>query len=75
MLELPPEIGLPEPRGLVPEMAAVAARHPRLNLMNVEAVAAARTIGARVWVSEPTAAGILPAVLDAEGVRWDILAV
>lgn len=74
MLQLTDDIGLPDPRRLVPEMAAVAARHPSLNVMNVEAVAAARTMAARVVLSPPAAAGVLPAVLDAERLRWEVRA-
>lgn len=75
MLELPGDVGLPDPRPLVPEMVRVHSRHPRLNLLNVEATAAARLLGAKVLLSPPSAAGVLPAVLDAEGLAWDTLAV
>ena len=68
MLELPDDIGLPDPRMLVPEMAAVHQRHPRLNLLNLEAVSAARLLGATVALSEGSAAGILPALLETESV-------
>lgn len=51
-------------------MAGVSRRHAQLNLLNVEAVAAARRLSATVWLSEPAAAGVLPAVLDAEGLAW-----
>ena len=68
MLELPEDIGLPDPRMLVPEMAAVHQRHPRLNLLNLEAVSAARLLGATVALSAGSAAGILPALLEAESV-------
>jgi hypothetical protein len=70
MLRLPDEIGLPDPRQVVPAMADVAERHPRLNLMNVEAAAAARLLGARVRLSASAARGVLPSVLAAEGVPW-----
>ena len=70
MLRLPEDIGLPDPRDLVPAMAEVARRHPRVNLMNVEAAAAGRLLGARVRLSAQAAQGLLPSVLDAEGVPW-----
>ena len=70
MLRLPPEVGLPDPRATVPTMAQVAARHPRLNLLNLEAVAHAKVVGAMVWVSPQTADGILPGVLQSERVPW-----
>ncbi len=72
LLTLRDDIGLPDPRQTVPVMAGVAARHPRLNLLNLEAVAAAVTLGARIWLSEPAAAGILPGVLEAEQVPWEV---
>lgn len=70
LLELRPDIGLPDARAVVPIMAAVARRQPKLNVLNLEAVAAAQALDATVWLSEPAAAGVLPAVLDAEGVPW-----
>lgn len=70
LLELPDEIGLPAPRATVPAMARLALRHPRLNLLNLEAVAAATTLAATVWLSPPAARGVLPAVLDAEALAW-----
>lgn len=70
LLELPDDIGLPEPRASVPAMARVALRYPRLNLLNLEAVAASETLDATIWLSPPAASGLLPAVLDAEGIPW-----
>lgn len=75
LLDLPEEIGLPEPRATVPAMAHAARRHPRLNLLNLEAVAAAATLDAAIWLSSPAAAGVLPAVLDAEGLSWTTITV
>ena len=46
-------------------MVAVAGRHPKLNLLNLEAVAVALSDGAHVLLAERAAAGILPSVLDA----------
>jgi hypothetical protein len=51
-------------------MADLARRHPRLNLLNLEAAAAAHLLDAVVWLSPEAAAGILPSVLDAEGAVW-----
>jgi len=51
-------------------MAEVSHRHPRLNLLNVEATAAARLLSARVVLSPSAAGGVLPGTLDAEGVAW-----
>ena len=73
LLQLPARIGLPDSRRLVPEMAEVARRHPPLHLLNVEATAAARLLGASVLLSPPAARGILPAALTDEGIRWDIV--
>lgn len=70
LLRLPPDIGLPDPRSTVPAMADIALRHPRLNLLNLEAVAVGLTMDATLWLSEPAAHGVLPAALDAEGVVW-----
>lgn len=58
-------------QALVPEMVRVHRRHPGLNLLNLEATASARLLGARVMLSRPSAGGVLPEVLDAEGIRWD----
>jgi hypothetical protein len=70
LLELRDEIGIPDLRRIVPAMATVAVRHPRLNLLNLEAVAAGQTLDATLWLSAEAAAGVLPAVLQAEGVPW-----
>lgn len=60
LVELRGDIGLPDPRITVPEMAEVARRHSQLNLSNLEAVAAARILDAAVWLSVPAASGVLP---------------
>ena len=70
ILTLRQDIGLPDPRRTVPVMVEVAGRHPRLNLLNLEAVAAAHTLGAAVWLSPAGAAGVLPGVLDDERIGW-----
>lgn len=70
LLDLREDIVLPEPRVTVPAMARLAGRHPRLNLLNLEAAAAAAALGAEVWLSTPAVDGVLPSVLEAEGIRW-----
>lgn len=70
LLELPAEITLPDPHLLVPAMAQVHGRHRQLNLLNVEAAAAALVLGSRVMLSPAAAAGVLPTVLDDEGIKW-----
>ena len=74
MLRLPDKIGLPEPRFIVPIMVSVANRHPSLNVLNLEAVATAHLLGAVVWLSPKGVDGVLPSVLDAEGVNWEKVA-
>jgi hypothetical protein len=71
LLELRADIDLPSSRSTVPEMARLSARHPRLNLLNLEAAAAASVHESTVWLSPPAADGLLPAVLDAEGIPWE----
>jgi len=51
-------------------MVDMARRHPRLNLFNLESVAVARVLDGTIWLSAPASEGILPAVLDAEGIYW-----
>ena len=75
LLELPDHVGLPDPRRTVPVMADVARRHPTLNLMNLEATAAATVLGATVWLSEPASVGVLPHVLEADGIPWRTVAI
>jgi hypothetical protein len=75
LLELREDIGLPDPRMTIPLMVDVATRHPRLNLLNLEAVALARLLSGAVWLSEESAAGVLPAVLDEEGIAWVTVAI
>ena len=73
MFQLPDDVRLPDPRLLVPEMATVHQRHPQLNLMNLEAVAAAHVLNARVLLSERAAEGIHPEVLTLEQIAWRIV--
>lgn len=70
LLELRDDIGLPNPRTTVPAMIDVASRHPRVNLLNLEAVAVARLLAGTIWLSEQASEGVLPPVLDAEGIAW-----
>ena len=58
----------------IPVMVDVAARHPRLNLLNLEAIAFARLLSATVWLSEESSAGILPAALAEEEIAWATVA-
>jgi hypothetical protein len=71
MLQLPVNVGLPEARKTVPRMVDVATRHPQLNLLNLEAVAAASTLEAIIWLSPAGASGVLPPILDLEGIPWE----
>ncbi|MGH3535276.1 MAG: hypothetical protein ACRDQG_11315 [Pseudonocardiaceae bacterium] len=52
-------------------MAQIARRHPGLNLLNLEAVAVGRLMGATMWLSPGTAGGLLPDILDQEQVAWE----
>jgi hypothetical protein len=74
ILALPEDIGLPDPRTLVPKMVDLHARHRVLNLLNLEAVASALLLGARVLLSTQASSGVLPGVLEAEGVDWESVA-
>ena len=73
LLDLRPDIGRLDPRSTVPAMVAVAGRQQRLNLLNLEAVAVAQLVSGTIWLSEESAEGILPPVLDAEGIAWRIV--
>lgn len=75
LLQLRDDIGLPDPRRTIPEMVTIAGRHPRLNLLHLEAVAVGRLLGATMWLSEETTRGILPAVLEAENVAWETITI
>jgi hypothetical protein len=54
-------------------MVEIAGRHPKLNLLSLEAVAAARALAATIWLSPEAANGVLPAVLDGELLEWEIV--
>ncbi len=70
LLELPDVIGLPDPRRTVPAMDDISGRHPHLNLLNLEAVAKGQPLKASIWPSVEAARGVLPGVLESEGVPW-----
>lgn len=70
LLTLPERITLPDSRMTVPLMVTMAGRHPKLNLLNLEAVAVAVNTGAHVLLDERAAWGILPEILKAEQVDW-----
>jgi len=73
--DLTEHIALPDPRPTVPAMVDVARRHPRLNLLNLEAVATERLLGATLCLSPESGAGVLPESLDQEQVAWRIIAI
>ena len=73
MLALPDDVTLPDPRLLVPEMVAMQERHPDLNLLNIEAAAAASVLDARVLLSARAAEGLLADVLTAERLSWRVV--
>jgi hypothetical protein len=73
ILQLPDDVGLPDPRRVVPLMVDVAGRHPRLNVLNLEAVATALVLQATIWLSPEGASGILPEVLHAERLGWETI--
>jgi hypothetical protein len=75
MLALPDDIDLPDPRTVVPEMVRLHQRHPQLNVMNLEAVAAARLLEARVLLSSRASEGVLPQVLGAERLAWKTVSI
>ena len=70
LLLLPDTIGLPEPRATVPVMAELSERHPRLNLLNLEAAAAGLVLNATMLLSIEASRGVLPEILDAEKIKW-----
>ena len=71
-VELPDDVGLPDPRPLVPTMVGVASDTRASNIMNIEATAAALLLGGRVLLSPAAAQGVLAPVLDAERIPWDV---
>ena len=73
LLVLREDIELPDPRVTIPKMVELSQRHHRLNLLNLEAAAAALALEAPVWLSAEARSGILPGVLDAEGITWKVI--
>lgn len=73
LLDLPEQVRLPDPRTTVPKMAELFARHPKLNLLNLEVVAAVAILGATALLSPPTGEGVLPGVLDTEHLSWRVV--
>jgi hypothetical protein len=51
-------------------MVEVQGRHPRLNVLNTEAAAAALLLDAELLLTRPTANGQLAEVLDSERINW-----
>lgn len=70
LLTLRDDIGIADARLTVPAMVQIAGQHPRLNLLNLEAVAVGKLLAATLWLSPETAAGVLPAALDEQRVAW-----
>lgn len=58
---------------MAPAMVDIATRHPKLNLLNLEATAASRELNAVVLLSPAASSGILPRVLDTEEIQWEIV--
>ena len=70
LLLLPDTIALPNPRSTVPVMAELSERHPRLNLLNLEAAATGLVLDATMLLSIEAARGILPGILELENIKW-----
>lgn len=68
IVELPPDIGLLSLRDLAPVMARLAPRY-RLNILNLEVVATALSLGAEVHIVDANLGPKLVAALDAEKIR------
>jgi len=73
LLVLRDDIGLPDPRATVPVMAELSERHRPLNLLNLEAAASALVLEATMLLSPQASEGVLPTVLDAERISWEIV--
>jgi hypothetical protein len=70
LLELPEDVGLPDPRRTVPVMVDVQRRHPHLNVLDTEAAVAALLLGAKMALSSPTAGGQPRSVLPIEHIAF-----
>lgn len=75
LLTLPETVGLPDPRATVPLMAELSERHPRLNLLNLEAAAVGLVLDATMLLSPEASRGVLPEVLDAENIEWSVVGI
>ena len=51
-------------------MAELSERHPRLNLLNLEAAATGLLLDATMLLSIEAARGVQPEFLDAEHISW-----
>jgi hypothetical protein len=71
VLELPQHIGLIDLRTLAPSMGRLWREHPRLNLLAIEVLAAASSIGADVFAGARSPE--LEAALSGVGLRYVIL--
>lgn len=74
LLALPDDLGLPDPRSTVPRMAELSERHPKLNLLNLEAAAAGLVLDATLILSVQATRGVLPELLDTENIPWRTVA-
>jgi hypothetical protein len=70
MMALPDDVGVPDPRLIVPVMVDVQRRYPTLNVLNTEAAAAALMLGAKMVLSPATAGGQLEVVLRTENIPF-----
>jgi hypothetical protein len=70
MMDLPDDVGVPDPRLIVPVMVDVQRRYPTLNVLNTEAAAAALLLRAKMVLSPATAGGQLEVVLRAENIPF-----
>jgi hypothetical protein len=70
LLLLPDTVALPDPRSTVPVMAELSERHPRLNLLNLEAAATGLVLDATMLLSIEATRGVLPEILAVENIRW-----
>jgi len=74
LLALPEHVSLPDPRLTIPAMIDLASRHPQLNLLNLEAAAAAELHSAHVLLSPKASKGLLVGILDEQGTPWKVWA-
>ena len=73
VLALPEDIGLLSLRHLAPRMAALADRHPPMNILSREAVAAAVELSATVVIAEGNENPALLAALATEDLHADVV--